>query len=121
MPFGWGGVLSLLAGLIERVGVRPRSDSPAPSLEQRVADYATQAAPACPEPVAGHAEPGPHEEPRHFICAAATASPDWCQIRDQYINHLMSCRACHAPTNRYCADGADLRQHYERTPMERAQ
>lgn len=112
--------MSLLAGLIERVGVIPRSDPPAPSIERHVADYTTQAAPACPGPFAGHAEPGPHEEPRHFICAAATASPDWCQIRDQYINHLMSCRACHAPTNRYCADGADLCQHYERTPMERA-
>ncbi|MDA7085496.1 hypothetical protein PH586_03700 [Pseudomonas sp. SA3-5] len=113
--------MSLLAGLIERVGVMPRPDPPAPSIEPPAADYATRRAPACSEPIARHAEPGPREEPRHFICTAATASLNWRQIRDQYINHLMNCRACHAPTNRYCASGADLRQHYEQTPMEHAQ
>ena len=55
--------------------------------------------------------------PRHTL-TAATASPEWRQARDLYINHLMGCRACHAPTGRYCADGADLRQHYGNTPMD---
>ena len=52
---------------------------------------------------------------------AANATPEWRKARDQYINHLMSCRACHAPTGRYCAAGAELRQHYDQTPMEHAQ
>jgi hypothetical protein len=52
------------------------------------------------------------EQPKHFIHTAATASPEWITARNQYIHHLMPCRACHAPTGRYCATGADLRQRY---------
>lgn len=63
----------------------------------------------------------PHDQPQHFILSAATAAPEWIAARNQYINHLMLCRACHAPTGRYCAPGAELRQRYEQTPMERAQ
>lgn len=55
--------------------------------------------------------------PPHTL-TAATASPEWRQARDLYINHLMGCRACYAPTGRYCPTGADLRQHYGNTPME---
>ena len=51
-------------------------------------------------------------ETRYTIHTAATASPEWITARDQYIHHLMPCRACHAPTGRYCATGADLRQRY---------
>lgn len=60
-------------------------------------------------------------EPRHLIRSAVTASSEWLLVRDSYINHLMSCRACHAPTGRCCAAGAALRQHYDQTPMEHAQ
>lgn len=49
---------------------------------------------------------------------AATASPEWRQSRDEYMSHLMACRACYAPTGRYCAAGAKLRTQYDRTPME---
>ncbi|MNG00894.1 hypothetical protein D3C84_838500 [compost metagenome] len=63
----------------------------------------------------------PNDQPRHFILTAATAAPEWIAARDQHINHLMSCRACHAPTGRYCAEGAALCQRYDQTPMEPAQ
>ncbi|MNR52488.1 hypothetical protein D3C85_1723460 [compost metagenome] len=51
--------------------------------------------------------------------SAATASPEWRQTRDDYINHLMHCRACHAPTGRHCAVGMGLRATYDSTSMER--
>lgn len=57
-------------------------------------------------------------EQARYILTAATASPEWLQARDRYINHLMPCRNCHAPTDRYCDAGADLHQRYDRTPME---
>lgn len=57
-------------------------------------------------------------ETQHFIHTAATAAPEWRKARDQYISHLMTCRACHAATGRYCAAGADLRQRYDNTPMD---
>ena len=49
---------------------------------------------------------------------AANAAPEWRNARDQYLNHVMACRACYAPTARYCLTGADLRASYENTPME---
>lgn len=49
---------------------------------------------------------------------AAPASPEWRYARDQSIDHLMDCKACHAPTSRYCAVGADLRQQYNHAPSE---
>ncbi|WP_282410549.1 hypothetical protein [Pseudomonas sp. PS02303] len=49
---------------------------------------------------------------------AANATPEWRHARDQYISHLMACRACCAPTDRYCLAGADLRATYDRIPME---
>lgn len=53
------------------------------------------------------------------ILTAATASPDWRQARDRYIDHLMACHACHAPAGRYCAAGRDVRQQYKITSMEK--
>lgn len=50
--------------------------------------------------------------------SAATATPEWRKARDAYINHLMACRSCYAPTARYCRAGADLRAMYDATPME---
>lgn len=52
----------------------------------------------------------------HFIRTAATASPAWLAARDQYLNHVMTCRACYAPAGRHCQAGADLRASYDRTP-----
>ncbi|MNY75940.1 hypothetical protein D3C86_2153660 [compost metagenome] len=49
---------------------------------------------------------------------AANATPEWRHARDQYLNHIMTCRACCAPTARYCLAGADLRAIYDRIPME---
>ena len=52
---------------------------------------------------------------------ASNATPEWRNARDQYINHLMECRSCCAPTARHCPAGADLRAAYDRTPMESCQ
>ncbi|MCT9821651.1 hypothetical protein N0P04_00140 [Pseudomonas veronii] len=49
---------------------------------------------------------------------AATATPEWRQARDQYLNHIMVCRSCYAPNGRHCAAGAHLRASYDATPME---
>lgn len=62
-----------------------------------------------------------NREPQHPIHTAATATLEWIAARDQYVSHLMACRACYAPTGRHCAAGAGLRQQYDQTPMERAQ
>lgn len=32
---------------------------------------------------------------------------------DEYLNHLMSCRSCYAPTKRFCGVGQKLRIEYE--------
>ncbi|MEH6365549.1 MAG: hypothetical protein V7764_04745 [Pseudomonas marincola] len=58
------------------------------------------------------------DQPQHYIQTAVTASPEWRQARDQYINHLMTCRGCYAPASRYCMTGAELRTTYDSTPME---
>jgi hypothetical protein len=50
--------------------------------------------------------------------SAANATPEWRQARDQYLNHIMVCRSCYAPTGRHCKAGADLRASYDNTPME---
>lgn len=55
---------------------------------------------------------GEDGKPSHHIFTAATASPEWRNARDQYLNHLMVCRACHAPTSRYCPAGTELRAAY---------
>lgn len=58
------------------------------------------------------------DEPQRTLCTAATAPPEWLEARDRYYSHLMACRACYAPLERYCTAGADLRQQYDNTPME---
>lgn len=58
------------------------------------------------------------EQAQYVIRTASTASSEWHQSRNLYIGHLMSCRACHAPTVRYCARGAALRQRYDNISME---
>jgi hypothetical protein len=62
------------------------------------------------------------ERPAKFVTGpyanAATATPEWRQARDQYLNHIMVCRSCYAPTGRHCSAGADLRASYDDTPMK---
>lgn len=85
-----------------------------------------------PPPLASEpsGKPSPVSTPPHTIeCApatsrhmsAATATPEWRHARDQYLNHIMACRACYAPTARYCLVGVDLRAIYEKTTMEQPQ
>lgn len=67
--------------------------------------------------------PAPSAPGQEYIRAqssltAATTTPEWCRVRDRYINHLMLCSACHAPTGRYCVIATELRQRYDQTPME---
>ncbi len=57
-------------------------------------------------------------EPQHPVHTAATASPEWLLVRNQYVNHLTACKACYAPKHRYCVTGAELRQRYNSTAME---
>ena len=59
---------------------------------------------------------GIHMSPPH--ASAATTTPQWRNARDHYLNHIMVCRSCYAPTGRYCTAGADLRTSYDATPME---
>ena len=62
------------------------------------------------------------ERPAQFVtgphASAATATPEWRQARDRYLNHIMVCRSCYAPTDRHCTDGAHLRASYDDTSME---
>lgn len=58
-------------------------------------------------------------EPQRIAHTAATASSDWIEARDQYHAHIFGCRACYAPTGRFCAVSSGLRQRYDCTPMER--
>lgn len=57
-------------------------------------------------------------KPQHTVHTAATATQVWREASAAHINHLMSCDECYAPMSRYCAAGRDLRQLYNRTPME---
>lgn len=80
--------------------------------------HATIAAPAAPTPApAAESAPEATSESQHIIRTAATASPEWLKARDQYIGHLMACRACYAPLGRLCVAGAELRAIYDSTPM----
>lgn len=60
----------------------------------------------------------PAQLPPSAYTNAASATPEWRHARDQYINHVMTCRGCYAPTGRHCIAGADLRAAYDSTPME---
>lgn len=73
-----------------------------------------QERPAPPAPSA----PGQEYNRARSALTAATATSEWRQAHNRYVNHLMLCRACHAPTIRYCVTGVELRQQYDQTPME---
>lgn len=35
---------------------------------------------------------------QHVVHTAATASPAWREVRDQFYDHIFACRACYAPS-----------------------
>lgn len=100
--------MSLLSGLLDHLPPsitsaateKPRRPTPRPSLAL------VAQAERCPQFVTA-----PH-------ASAATATLEWRLARDAYLNHIMACRSCYAPTARYCSVGAGLRASYDRTPME---
>lgn len=57
-------------------------------------------------------------KPQRTVDTATTTSVDWLTARNRFYQHLMTCRACHAPAGRYCLSGSDLRQHYNDTSLE---
>lgn len=60
----------------------------------------------------------PAQLPQSAYTNAANATHEWRQARDQYINHVMTCRGCYAPGGRHCLIGAQLHTTYDNTPME---
>lgn len=98
---GRGDDMSLLSGLLDHMPPPHAPEPlgrPAPALTLvRIIEYAPVRSP-------------------HMSAAAAT--PEWRHARDLYLNHIMLCRACYAPTGRYCMAGSHLRADYENTPME---
>jgi hypothetical protein len=98
------------------------------SLLSALLDHMPPAIPGTDSPkVASHPRPRlvlatRAERPAQFITSphanAATATPEWREARDQYLNHIMVCRACYAPTGRHCTAGAHLRASYDNTAME---
>ena len=101
--------MSVLADLTARLGLL---DEPAPARESLAKPHPK----AANESIVPDA-PEQSVEPLGYTLTAATASPEWRQARDLYLQHLTTCRACHAPTNRYCMTGSGLRQLYENTKM----
>jgi hypothetical protein len=49
----------------------------------------------------------PQSRPGHVELMQA-----WKPAHDALINHLMACQLCHAPRNRYCPEGQQLRENY---------
>ncbi|SFA82501.1 hypothetical protein SAMN03159488_00645 [Pseudomonas sp. NFIX10] len=100
--------MSLLSGLLDHI---------APIIAGINAESSRRPAPRPSLALATQAERRPQ-----FVTAphasAATATPEWLLARDAYLNHIMACRSCYAPTARYCSVGAGLRASYDRTPME---
>lgn len=98
---GRGAGMSLLSGLLDHMrpphaSEPPGRQAPALSLVRNI-EYAPATSP---------------------YMSAATATPEWRHARDQYLNHIMVCRACYAPKARYCLAGAALCAGYEKTTME---
>ncbi|MNZ12503.1 hypothetical protein D3C78_293810 [compost metagenome] len=73
---------------------------------------------ACPAPPTEVMPVEEDAEPQRTVHTAATASTDWLTARNQFYQHLMTCRACHAPAGRYCPSGSNLQQHYNDTSQE---
>ncbi|SFP82484.1 hypothetical protein SAMN05216229_106119 [Geopseudomonas sagittaria] len=102
-----GNLFDLIAGLN-----KPAAERPALHLVEIPTPEAAADAPPAPAAEAA-------SEPQHFIRTAATASPAWLAVRDQFHSHIFGdCPCCHPPTGRYCPTGAELRATYDTTPME---
>jgi len=108
-------VVTTTAPALIEVTSAPAANDPQPASEPLQAP-ATPAPRPTPAPAAQRA-PEAAGEPLGFILTAATASPEWRQSRDRYMTHLMACRACYAPTSRYCQTGDELRAIYNATPV----
>lgn len=124
---GLGGILNVAAldylrqaGLnVEAVAGKLRV-SPVELLTGEARQFITTNKAALLKELSAHLETKASTEPCRalpLVLTAATASTAWKQIRDQYINHLMTCGACHAPTRRYCAVGRSVRELYGDTSM----
>jgi len=128
--------MTLLAELFDRLDSTPLAVTQAPAValvgvvaagvpvraseaRQRPAAAAQATRRGSPVPLPAPAAEAANE-PQHIVRTAATATLEWRAARDQYLNHAMTCRACHAPTGRYCPTGAELRATYDTTPMEPA-
>lgn len=97
--------MSLLAALLDKLKLKPPR-----VVERAMAKDITLVAPTNDPP----------EQKRGYL-TVVMATPEWVAARDQYINNLMTCRACYAPTNHYCATGAKLRQCHDQPPMVQRQ
>lgn len=104
-----GDAMSLLSGLLDHM---PPAIAGADSTNLR----------SRPEPRPRLVLANPVERTLQFItsphASAATATLEWRHARDQYLNHIMVCRSCYAPTGRHCTAGVHLRASYDNTPME---
>lgn len=111
------------AGLLAELGAGINPPAPA-RLTLRLVESTSPQAVADAPPAAPAPTPTPApaaeavSEPQRIVRTAATATPEWRAARDQYLNHVMTCCACHAPTSRHCPVGAELRATYDTTPME---
>ncbi len=116
--------MTLLAELFDRLDSiplvigQPQASALAGAVEHTAPKDTAELPPApAPIPAAGlTAEVA--SEPQRIVRTAATATPEWRAARDQYLSHVMTCCACHAPTSRHCPVGAELRATYDTTPME---
>lgn len=99
--------MSLLAQLLDHMPPLV-SEAQRPLLQQNTA----------PRALAIVSRPAPRAAPTKPHTTAATATPEWRLARDVYLNHLMACGGCYAPTARHCPHGAELRATYDNTPME---
>ncbi len=91
--------MSLLSDLLNQLPAKPVAKAPGERPQLRLVER-------------------PGRQPARTYTNAANATPEWRQARDQYLNHIMVCRSCYAPTSRYCQAGAALRAQYDDTPME---
>lgn len=119
-----GNLFDLIAATARKAPAKPATSLrrvellvPAAANDAQTAAEPPQAPAPIPTPApAAESAPEAASEPQHLIRTAATATPEWRAARDQYLSHVMTCRACYAPTGRHCPTGAELRAIYDATP-----
>ncbi|WP_019410438.1 hypothetical protein [Pseudomonas psychrophila] len=101
--------MSLLSGLLDHV-------------PPTIAGTTSQKLVSCPQSRPHLVLTKPVERLLPFVAithtSAASATPEWRNARDQYLNHIMVCRSCYAPTGRHCTVGSQLRASYDSKTME---